>query len=114
MAFEQADAVLARYGAAEFHRGLDATKKQLRALARYSTGFCADIHHIAASGGVVLTERTDVLERGEWRMAFWVCGTFEVTGGRIVLWRDYFDGATVLAVGFRATGGAVARKLLGR
>ena len=24
-------------------------------------------------------------------LAFWVCGTFEVSGGKIVLWRDYFD-----------------------
>ena len=25
------------------------------------------------------------------RLQFWVCGTFEVHGGKITLWRDYFD-----------------------
>ena len=24
-------------------------------------------------------------------MQFWVCGVFEVHGGQITLWRDYFD-----------------------
>ena len=28
---------------------------------------------------------------GPLRIQFWVCGTFEVHGGRITLWRDYFD-----------------------
>jgi limonene-1,2-epoxide hydrolase len=39
----------------------------------------------------VLTERTDALIFGPLRLQFWVCGVFEVHGGRITLWRDYFD-----------------------
>lgn len=84
-------------------RGIDATRKVLNLMARYGTGFRADIHSIAASGATVLTERTDVLESGRWYMSFWVCGTFEVSGGRIELWRDYFDWGTVLAAGLRGT-----------
>jgi limonene-1,2-epoxide hydrolase len=72
-------------------RGRAAVAKQLGLLARYGTGFEAQIHHIASDGPVVLTERTDIVERGRLRADFWVCGTFEVRDGRIELWRDYFD-----------------------
>lgn len=48
-------------------------------------------HRIAVNGSSVLTERTDVLQFGPLRLQFWVCGVFEVTDGRITLWRDYFD-----------------------
>ncbi len=66
----------------------------MRGLQRYCTGFEARLHHIAAEDGVVLTERTDVIERGAYRPAFWVCGTFEVVDGRITVWRDRFDWVT--------------------
>ncbi|ODQ90280.1 limonene-1,2-epoxide hydrolase family protein [Mycolicibacterium holsaticum] len=54
-------------------------------------GFEVKIHRIAAEGNAVLTERTDALVFGPIRIQFWVCGAFEVHGGRITLWRDYFD-----------------------
>ncbi|HEX5947167.1 MAG TPA: limonene-1,2-epoxide hydrolase family protein [Acidimicrobiales bacterium] len=76
-------------------RGLDEFGRQMRWLQRYCTGFEAKIHHIAADDGVVLTERTDVIERGAYRPAFWVCGTFEVVDGRITVWRDRFDWTTL-------------------
>ena len=49
------------------------------------------IHRIVGEGNAVLTERTDALVIGPLRLQFWVCGVFEVHGGRITLWRDYFD-----------------------
>ncbi len=54
-------------------------------------GFEVKTHRIAVNGSSVLTERTDVLQFGPLRLQFWVCGTFEVSNGRITLWRDYFD-----------------------
>ncbi len=54
-------------------------------------GFEVKFHRIAADGNAVLTERTDALIIGPLRLQFWVCGVFEVHGGRITLWRDYFD-----------------------
>ncbi|NMO00676.1 SnoaL-like domain-containing protein [Gordonia sp. TBRC 11910] len=45
----------------------------------------------AADGDVVLTERIDELTIGPLRLQFWVCGRFEISDGRIVVWRDYFD-----------------------
>jgi limonene-1,2-epoxide hydrolase len=77
-------------------RGARQVEKQLRGLARYGSGFEARIHNIAADGAIVLTERTDVLELGRVRAEFWVCGTFEVRDGRVLLWRDYFDYANVV------------------
>lgn len=53
--------------------------------------FEVKIHRIAADGAAVLTERTDALVFGPFRLQFWVCGVFEVHEGRITLWRDYFD-----------------------
>ena len=72
-------------------RGLREVEKQLRFLERFCTGFEVDYDNIAAEGPIVLTERTDVLVRGRFRAAFWVCGTFEVHDGRIQMWRDRFD-----------------------
>jgi len=48
--------------------------------------------NIAQSGdNVVLTERVDrFLIKGKW-IALPVMGTFEVNGGKIAAWRDYFD-----------------------
>jgi limonene-1,2-epoxide hydrolase len=44
-----------------------------------------------SSGGVVLTERVDrFLINGKW-LELPVMGTFEVVGGKISAWRDYFD-----------------------
>lgn len=77
--------------------GKAAVAKQLALFTRYATGFQAINHRIVGDGDTVLTERTDVIQFGRVRAEFWVCGTFEVRDGKIVLWRDYFDWANVLA-----------------
>ncbi|MGB8809201.1 MAG: limonene-1,2-epoxide hydrolase family protein [Acinetobacter calcoaceticus] len=48
-------------------------------------------HQVVAKGNVVFTERTDILNIGPFHVGFWVCGTFKVENGKIILWRDYFD-----------------------
>jgi limonene-1,2-epoxide hydrolase len=80
-------------------RGAREFEKQMRFFEKVVDRFEARIHHIAADGNVVLTERTDIIERGGMRLSFWVCGTFEVRDERIALWRDYFDWAA-LSVAF--------------
>lgn len=82
-------------------RGIGRTRKALRSMERYGITFAVDIHHIAGEGGtehsgtgesdVVLTERTDYLGRGKFTIGFWVCGTFELRNGKIVLWHDHFS-----------------------
>jgi limonene-1,2-epoxide hydrolase len=46
---------------------------------------------IAADGGTVLTERVDVFRFPGKEISLPVMGTFEVAGGKIAAWRDYFD-----------------------
>ncbi|HVW43377.1 MAG TPA: limonene-1,2-epoxide hydrolase family protein [Amycolatopsis sp.] len=88
-------------------RGKAAFEKQLRMLGKYCTGFEARTHHIAADGQVVLTERTDVLRMKGFEAEFWVCGTFEVRDGEIILWRDYFDWGNMIAAGAKGAGKAL-------
>ncbi|AXQ29973.1 hypothetical protein D0B54_15385 [Solimonas sp. K1W22B-7] len=72
-------------------RGGEKVARLFEAGLRRGGGFGVKIHSIAVNGDTVLTERTDLLKVGPLQMCFWVCGTFRVQDGRIVLWRDYFD-----------------------
>jgi limonene-1,2-epoxide hydrolase len=49
------------------------------------------VDHIAADGGVVLTERHDIFTIANGEIDLTVMGTFEVVDGKITAWRDYFD-----------------------
>ncbi|MFC9968433.1 limonene-1,2-epoxide hydrolase family protein [Nocardia ignorata] len=77
-------------------RGKKRVAQVLRGLDRPSLGFWAEMHHIAADGDIVLTDRTDYLRFGPVRIGFWVTGTFEIRAGRIVLWDDHFSKGNVL------------------
>lgn len=48
----------------------------------------------AANGDVVLTERLEKFTMGGRVVELPVAGVFEVRGGKIAAWRDYFDMAT--------------------
>ena len=50
------------------------------------------IHHQAENEeGVVMNERTDSFEIGDTTVRLRVMGIFELSGGKISAWRDYFD-----------------------
>ncbi|HEY2214496.1 MAG TPA: limonene-1,2-epoxide hydrolase family protein [Acidimicrobiales bacterium] len=85
-------------------RGKERFAKGARAYYRHLT-FEVVVHRMAENGPTVLTERTDALILGPFRMQFWVCGIFEVHDGGVSLWRDYFD--------WRSTTLAMLRGLLG-
>ena len=53
------------------------------------------IRNLAEAGDTVLTERIDEITANGVTAPVPVMGTFEVTDGRIVQWRDYFDTALV-------------------
>jgi limonene-1,2-epoxide hydrolase len=79
-------------------RGKDRFARAARAYYRNHLGFQVVVHRIAENGSSVLTERTDAITLGPFRMQFWVCGIFDVHDGKVTLWRDYFDWrATTLA-----------------
>jgi limonene-1,2-epoxide hydrolase len=50
-----------------------------------------DILNIAAAGDVVMVERLDRTRVGERHIDLPCCGVFEMQGGKIKTWRDYFD-----------------------
>lgn len=57
------------------------------------------VHREAATGNVVLNERTDRFVRGEQVFDIPVVGVFEIADdGNISLWRDYFDMGPVTAM----------------
>jgi limonene-1,2-epoxide hydrolase len=92
----------------------EAVARQLTQFSRYVTRFDAINHRIVGDGGTVLTERTDIIEvAGKVSAEFWVCGTFEVRDGRIVLWRDYFDWANILAATAKGAGRALVGAVRG-
>ncbi|MEP9362544.1 limonene-1,2-epoxide hydrolase family protein [Nocardioides sp. CN2-186] len=73
--------------------------KALRDMVSRGIGFEVDYHHVATSGDVVLTDRTDVLSYGAWRSSFAVRGTFEVRDGKVVLWDDAFSWIDAISSG---------------
>jgi limonene-1,2-epoxide hydrolase len=93
-------------------KGRDRTVKFLRRMfGRPSASFEVKIHRIAVEGTSVLTERTDVMVFGRFRMHFWVCGVFEVRNGKITLWRDHFDNLDMLKAAVRGLAGMVVPSL---
>jgi limonene-1,2-epoxide hydrolase len=96
--------------------GRERTRRVLKAaFGRKSVGLEVHFHKIGVDGGVdegtVLTERTDVIIVGPVRIQIWVWGHFDVAGGQITVWKDYFDwwNATVAVV--RGLVGAVVPSL---
>jgi limonene-1,2-epoxide hydrolase len=55
------------------------------------------VHRQAATGDVVMNERTDRFRFGDKWVEVKVVGVWEVRDGAITLWRDYFDSAEMNA-----------------
>jgi len=79
-------------------RGVDAIRSLIAGFVGMATAIDWRVHQIAeTSRGTVLTERTDRFEvAGRW-IEIRVMGTFELAGGKITAWRDYFDLAPSVA-----------------
>lgn len=50
-----------------------------------------EVVNLASAGSVVFTERIDRFVIGGKKVALPVAGVFEIQGGKISAWRDYFD-----------------------
>ena len=72
-------------------KGIDATLEALASLFVMFERIGFEIIHLAVTGSTVLTERVDLLRTGRVEALLPVMGSFDVEGGRIVAWRDYFD-----------------------
>ena len=89
-------------------RGRDRVRRALKSAFGFpGAAFEVYIEAVAADGGTVLTERTDVLVMGPVRLQFWVCGRFDVHEGQITLWRDYFDWWNITVATVRGVLGAL-------
>jgi limonene-1,2-epoxide hydrolase len=72
--------------------GHDAIRTLLNLFVPAASSIEFEIHQLAVSGSVVLTERTDRFVVGDKTIALPVMGAFEVDDdGKITAWRDYFD-----------------------
>ncbi|WP_019200615.1 limonene-1,2-epoxide hydrolase family protein [Tsukamurella sp. 1534] len=88
-------------------RGRRAVARHFRRYERSRVELQSVLLSAVGADGIALTERVTALVYGPLRVQFWVCARFEVRGGRIVAWRDYFDFVDVAKAVARAMAGAV-------
>jgi limonene-1,2-epoxide hydrolase len=55
-----------------------------------------EVLNIVGAGDVVIAERVDRTKVGDVAVDLPCCGVFEMEGGKIRVWRDYFDMATYM------------------
>jgi limonene-1,2-epoxide hydrolase len=60
------------------------------------TGTDWEIVTLVESGDVVIAERVDRTQIGDASVDLACCGVFEMAGGQIAVWRDYFDLGTYM------------------
>jgi limonene-1,2-epoxide hydrolase len=72
-------------------KGKPAIKQTINSFLPGSDRIEFKILHSASNGNIVFNERIDMIDMGEKRVELPVAGMFEVRGGKITLWRDYFD-----------------------
>ena len=72
-------------------KGKPAIKETINSFLPGSDRIEFKILHTASNGNIVFNERIDMIDMGEKRVELPVAGMFEVRGGKITLWRDYFD-----------------------
>ena len=101
------------------NRGLPAVRGKVQferamgMLGKYCDDFEGRIDHLAVNDDIVLTERVDLIGRGDFRPAFWVCGTFQVRDGKIVVWRDSFDFVNVTIACVKSLASMGLRRIAG-
>ncbi|HET6965666.1 MAG TPA: limonene-1,2-epoxide hydrolase family protein [Acidimicrobiales bacterium] len=71
--------------------GIDAIRDALQMFVPASPEIEFEIRNMASSGSVVFTERIDRMTFNGKPVELPVTGVFELDGGLIVAWRDYFD-----------------------
>ncbi len=75
-------------------KGKDAIRNVINMFLPVASAVEFKILKTAASGDIVMNERVDIFQMGDKRVELPVAGVFEVRGGKIAAWRDYFDLAT--------------------
>ena len=72
-------------------KGRDAIRETLRRGSQKMAALPWEIRHIVADGNIVLTERVDHFLVNNNKVSVPCMGVFELQGGKIAAWRDYWD-----------------------
>ncbi len=72
-------------------KGKDAIRNTISSFLPMASAVEFKILKSLAAGNVVMNERVDIFQMGPKRIELPVAGVFEVNGGKIAAWRDYFD-----------------------
>lgn len=75
-------------------KGREALKAFIAGFAGNWSDVTWEIVTLVSKGDTVIAERVDRMNVGGKPVALPCCGVFEMEGGRIKVWRDYFDLAT--------------------
>jgi limonene-1,2-epoxide hydrolase len=70
--------------------GRDAIREFVQGFADVPPGHL-EIHYQIATANLVMNERTDHITLNGTPVSLPICGVFEVEGGKIKAWREYFD-----------------------
>lgn len=89
-------------------KGREQVKAFIAGFVRGWTATDWDLLNIVARGDVVIAERLDRTKVGETPIDLPCCGVFEMEGGKIKVWRDYFDLSTYIKALQPPTAGAAA------
>mgnify|MGYP003393771244 CR=1 FL=1 len=71
--------------------GKGAIRKFVEPFLKEAQSAVFEIKHTTSAGNVVMNERVDRFVMGPKKMELPVAGVFEIRGGKISAWRDYFD-----------------------
>lgn len=71
--------------------GTDMLKGFIAAFLKDWTATSWDVVNLLAAGDIVIAERVDHIHIGDKACALPAVGVFELRGGKIAAWRDYFD-----------------------
>ena len=93
MSFFTPDAVYTNIPIDPPNDGPEMIRKAIEGFIAMSQSIEFIVHHSSENEktGVVMNERTDRFQIGEKTVAARVMGVFELEGGKIKAWRDYFD-----------------------
>ncbi len=72
-------------------KGRDAIRETLHRGSQRMAALPWEIRHIVADGNIVLTERVDHFLVNNKKVSVPCMGVFELQGGKIAAWRDYWD-----------------------
>jgi limonene-1,2-epoxide hydrolase len=73
-------------------KGKEAIKQVINTFLPMAKGLEFKVLNTAANGNVVFNERIDIFDLGGGKkIELPVAGVFEVSGGKVAKWRDYFD-----------------------